>query len=165
MSEALRKLSRIDNCGLRVVSDTLPAFSFLDELKIDFRKWSAKKELDDLRSFDIGIMPLANNEINRGKCGFKALLCMACGIPVVISPVGMNSEIVRDGENGFLADSVEQWFEKLDLLVGNKALRERLGRAGKETVDESYSVKVNLTKLLAVFREAARSEGERDGSL
>ncbi|MCD6311273.1 MAG: glycosyltransferase, partial [Elusimicrobia bacterium] len=111
-----------------------------------------------LQSLDIGLMPLPDNNWTKGKCGLKALQYMAVGVPVVVSPVGVNREIIRDGENGFLADSEGEWLEKLSLLIENKELREKLGEMGRKTVEEKYSIKVNLPKLLAIFREVAQSE-------
>ena len=83
------------------------------------RRWSLDRELEDLHGFDIGIMPMPDTEWTRGKCGFKALLYMACGVPPVCSPVGMTTDIVQDGQNGLLATTTEEWIEKLSLLVEN----------------------------------------------
>ena len=125
----------------------------VDGLSCIFSKpWLLEEQLPDLKSFDIGIMPMPDNEWTRGKCGFKAILYMSMGIPCICSPVGMNKEIIKDGVNGFLADTEKEWIEKLGLLIGNSKLRERLGLAGRKTVEEAYSVKVNLPKLIKVIR-------------
>ncbi len=102
--------------------------------------WSLESELEQLRSFDIGIMPLPDDEWSRGKCGFKLLMYMALGIPTVSSPIGVNTEIIRDGENGFLASSREEWIGKLSLLIADPLLRQRIAAAGRKTVEEKYSV-------------------------
>ncbi|MBI1976033.1 MAG: glycosyltransferase family 4 protein [Candidatus Omnitrophica bacterium] len=102
--------------------------------------WSLESELAQLRGFDIGIMPLPDDEWSRGKCGFKLLMYMALGIPTVSSPVGVNTEIIKDGENGFLAASGEEWIKKLSLLIADPSLRQRIAAAGRKTVEEKYSV-------------------------
>ena len=102
--------------------------------------WSLESELEQLRGFDIGIMPLPYDEWSRGKCGFKLLMYMAFGIPTVSSPVGVNIEIIQDGENGFLASTGEEWIKKLSLLIMDPLLRQRIAAAGRKTVEEKYSV-------------------------
>lgn len=102
--------------------------------------WSLESELEQLRSFDIGIMPLPDDEWSRGKCGFKLLMYMSLGIPTVSSPIGVNTEIIRDGENGFLASGKEEWIGKLSLLIADPLLRQRIAAAGRKTVEEKYSV-------------------------
>lgn len=116
--------------------------------------WSLDEEVGQLRSFDIGIMPMPDNEWTRGKCGFKAILYMSMAIPAVCSPVGMNKEIIKDGVNGFLAVDEGQWVEKLTLLIENAELRNRMGIEARKTVEERYSVKVNAPKFVAVLKEA-----------
>jgi glycosyltransferase involved in cell wall biosynthesis len=103
------------------------------------REWNAAEELDNFGSMDIGVMPLPDNEATRGKCGLKALQYMAMGIPAICSAVGVNCDILQDGVNGFLAHSDGDWREKLALLIESRELREKLGRAGRETVLCKYS--------------------------
>ena len=94
----------------------------------------------------VGIMPLPDDEVSRGKCGLKALQCMATGRPVVVSPVGMNSEIVRSGDNGFLAATTDEWVEALTKLAADKQLRARLGRNARATVERGYSAEISAAK-------------------
>jgi len=115
------------------------------------RPWRLEREISDLQGFDIGVAPLINDEWALGKCGCKVLQYMGLGIPVVASRVGINREIINDGVNGFLADSEEGWIKKLSKLIGNEALRQRLGSMGRMTVEERYSVKVNGPKLLEIL--------------
>ncbi len=114
--------------------------------------WSEKTEVEDLRRIDIGIMPLPDDEWSKGKCGFKALQFMALEIPVVASPVGVNSVLICDNENGFLASSHEEWVEKLQLVIENPGLRKKFGIAGRKTVEESYSVNTNKENFLRLFQ-------------
>ena len=111
-----------------------------EELGIKGTAWSSEKENEIVSHFDIGIMPLPDDEWSKGKCGLKGLQCMALEVPVVMSPVGVNNTIVRDGENGFLAASEDEWYEKIVKLIEDKNLRERLGKSGRKTVEENYSV-------------------------
>lgn len=117
------------------------------------KPWSLEEEIEDLRSFDIGIMPMPDNEWTNGKCGFKAILYMNMGIPCVCSPIGVNKEIITDGINGFLAGTENEWIEKLSLLIENPEIRKKIGIAGRKTVEERYSVKVNAPKYLEIFRK------------
>ena len=107
---------------------------------VENKKWSLQDEVADIQSFDIGIMPVPANEWARGKCGFKVILYMACGLPVVISAVGANTEIVDDGINGFLVTTREEWVEKLSILVNDAALRATMGMNGRKKVVERYSL-------------------------
>lgn len=108
-------------------------------LPVEFIHWNRETEIEDLSAIHIGIMPLPDDDWARGKCGFKGLQYMALGIPAVMSPVGVNSEIIIDGENGFLANSQQEWFSKICLLIEDASLRERLGKAGRKTIEEKYS--------------------------
>ncbi|MGC8756811.1 MAG: glycosyltransferase family 4 protein, partial [bacterium] len=116
-------------------------------------RWSLDTELAGMAEFDIGIMPLPDDEWAKGKCGLKALQYMAMGIPCVASPVGVNTEIIQDGVNGFLAKDEKEWVEKLSLLIENPELRQRLGRAGRKTVEERYSVKVWAQRYVEIVRK------------
>jgi glycosyltransferase involved in cell wall biosynthesis len=124
-------------------------------LEVEALQWKAETEVNDLNSFDIGIMPLPDDEWARGKCGLKALSYMACGVATVASAVGVNSEIISQGQNGFLASNEEEWIKYLSLLVTDAELRRELGRKGRETVVSKYSVEANRNKYLSVFKREA----------
>lgn len=128
-----------------------------EELGIKGKAWSAQTEVDDLNSFDIGIMPLPDDEWANGKCGLKGLTFMACGVPVVMSPVGVNRDIVNHSVNGFLAAGEGEWLSSLSQLIESGELREKLGAAGRETVLKTYSVEANKEKYLGIFRSVLRS--------
>ena len=125
------------------------------QLGIVGRAWSAATEVEDLKRFDIGIMPLPDDEWSRGKCGLKGLQYMALAIPTVMSPVGVNSKIITDGENGLLAASEDEWVDKLAQLVESEGLRRRLGLAGRATVEERYSVESQKGRYIAFLRALA----------
>jgi glycosyltransferase involved in cell wall biosynthesis len=146
-----------DKYGNRIVIKVIGDPSYRNsELEIKGLAWSRETELMELSSFDIGIMPLPDDEWANGKCGLKALQYMALEIPTVVSPVGMNTEIITDGVNGFLASTGNNWVEKISGLIENPALRAAIGRQARKTVIEKYSVNSQKEKYLACMRELLR---------
>ncbi|MFN5224279.1 MAG: glycosyltransferase family 4 protein [Bacteroidota bacterium] len=133
---------------LRVIGDGTYTNADLD---IQGKPWKKQTELSDLSEFDIGIMPIPDDDWSKGKCGLKGLQYMAMSIPAVMSPVGVNTEIIYDGENGFLASSVEEWVEKLSILVEDAQLRKRLGANARTTVLEKYSVESQKENYIKAF--------------
>jgi glycosyltransferase involved in cell wall biosynthesis len=122
-------------------------------------EWSLDREVALFNTCDVGIYPLADDLWTRGKCGFKAIQFMACGVPVVASAVGVNCEIVDDGVNGFLARTREEWVDKLARLCGDPGLRERLGRAGRQRVDDRYSLRRNTPLMIEALDQALARTG------
>jgi glycosyltransferase involved in cell wall biosynthesis len=104
------------------------------------RPWALETELADLQGFDVGIMPLDDDEWSRGKAGYKLLQYMACGIASVASPVGVNADLLRDTDRGLLASDPTQWERALTALIEDATLRRRLGAAGRELVEREYSL-------------------------
>ena len=119
--------------------------------------WREETEAADVQQLDIGLMPLIDNQWNRYKCGLKILQYMGVAVPSIASPVGVNEEIIDDGGNGMLAASAEQWEESLGRLIDDATLRDRLGQAGRQTVEQRYSIQANLPKLVEVFERVADS--------
>lgn len=113
--------------------------------------WTEETEVDNLNSFDIGIMPLPNDEWAKGKCGLKGLSYMACGVATIMSNVGVNADIIQHGITGFLANTEEDWLNYLIKLIEDKDLRQKIGEAGRKTVIEKYSVEANKQLYLNVF--------------
>jgi glycosyltransferase involved in cell wall biosynthesis len=124
----------------------------VDEVDVEHRPWRSATEVQDLSDFDVGIMPLADTEWERGKCGMKALQYMALGIPPVVSPVGVNREIIDHGRNGFLAATEDDWVVILDRLLADPELRFRVGRAARVTVEGRFSATVQAPRVAQVFR-------------
>jgi len=123
------------------------------ELSIKGLPWIAEKEIEVLNSFDIGIMPLPDDEWAKGKCGLKGLQYMALEIPTIMSPVGVNTEIIQQGNNGFLASTTDEWISCLSQLIEDAELRKCVGKAGRETVLEKYSVASQQQNYLNAFNE------------
>lgn len=144
---------RYDNAVFKFVGARFPAGSIRN---IANRTWSLESEADEIQSFDIGIMPMPDNEWTRGKCGFKIILYMACGLPVVSSPVGVNKEIIREGVNGFLAGTNDEWIEKLSKLIEEPELRKSLGMSGRRTVEEAYSIRRYAPNFIKVLNDAKK---------
>ena len=149
---ALRELKARfgDRITFRVVGDG----SYSEpSLGVQGLPWRKATELDDLRAMDIGIMPLPDDEWARGKCGLKGLQYMALGIPTLMSPVGVNSEIIQDGQDGFLANTTAEWVEKVARLVEDADLRRRMGEAARRTVEQRYSLQAWRQRYVNYYNE------------
>ncbi len=126
-------------------------------------EWALAREVQLFNTCDIGIYPLADDEWSRGKCGFKAIEFMACGVPVVAAALGVNREIIEDGVNGFLASTEDEWVDKLGRLLASPALRRRFGEAGRRTIEARYSLRVHAPTLAATLRDVVERRGAIDG--
>lgn len=146
---------------LRVISSKPPV---LPGVLMEFRPWSYETEVQDLQTCDMGVMPLIDNEWGRGKCGLKLLQYMAVGIPAVASPVGVNRDIIQDGDNGFLAATEDEWYTKLTSLCRNAQLREEIGAKARQTVVDNYSLSVWAPRLAACYKTIAANAAKRQCS-
>jgi glycosyltransferase involved in cell wall biosynthesis len=122
---------------------------------LDLIEWTEATEIAEVQRFTIGIMPLIDAPFQRGKSGYKLVQYMACGLPTVASPVGVNRQIVLHGETGFLAGSVEEWRDALRQLIFDPELRTRLGSAGRARAIASYSLANEAPRLVELFRSVA----------
>ena len=123
--------------------------------------WTLDSEVELFNTCDVGVYPLSDDEWSKGKCGFKAIQFMACGVPVVAAAVGVNRDIIKDGVNGFLASTSEEWIEKIGRLLSEPDLRARFAAAGRRTIEERYSLAVNAPKLVATFRDVLDQSSRR----
>lgn len=130
---------------LKIVADV---FFDCKHIRVIKKRWNNDTEINDLHSFDIGVMPLADDVWTRGKCGFKLIQCMAVQVPVVCSPVGMNQDIIAPGKNGLFAKTHPDWIEALTRLIKNPELRKQLGVEGRKTVLERYDLESNAKKFV-----------------
>lgn len=147
-SSSTTQYLRLIEKPLQIISKTHPNINLeligaknfeVEGVNIIGNKWSLKSEVELLSHFDIGIMPLIDNEWSRGKGGYKILQYMAMGIPSVVSPVGINKELIIDGENGFLASDSKEWVEKLNYLIENPNIRLRMGESARKIAIAKYS--------------------------
>lgn len=122
---------------------------------LELVEWSEASEVAEVKAMDIGIMPLLDLPFERGKSGYKLVQYMACGLPVVAAPIGVNIEMVIPGENGFLASSPDEWREALVRLIGDFELRQRMGNAGRAMVERSYSLASQAPRVVELFRSVA----------
>lgn len=116
--------------------------------------WEEATEVGSIASLDIGVMPLVDGPFEQGKCGYKLIQYMACGLPVVASAVGVNRQIVEHGVNGFLAETLDQWEHALRMLLNDPGLRQRMGQAGRRKIEEQYSLQVTGPRLVSLFHRA-----------
>jgi glycosyltransferase involved in cell wall biosynthesis len=155
---ALRRLAKEESFRLFVIGTSDYQ---LDGVEVEAIKWRAETETDDLRRIDIGVMPLPDDKWSKGKCGLKALQYMALGIPTICSPVGVNTDIIQDGENGFIAATEDEWVEKLRRLLHSVELQRRLGMAGRATVEARYSAAVQAPRVYQILESVVSRRGLR----
>ncbi len=148
-SSVIYELQKKYNFQYLIIADKDPE---LKDVKYIFKKWKLNTEIEDLLCMNIGIMPLNNSEIESGKCGFKAIQYMSLGIPAVVSPVGINRELVKDGYNGFQAETDEQWYQSLEKLLCDKELRIKLGSSHREFIQKNYSVSATTDLFISLFK-------------
>ncbi len=154
LDDVFNELKKNHAFTVKIVSSKNYAFESIKNIN---KKWRLEDEIDDLLSFDIGIMPLVNNEFNQGKCGFKLIQYLAVGVPVICSPIGVNKEIVQDGINGFWADTPDEWIKKLSLLIKNKELRISFGKKGRESIMDKYTIEKNHKNLISIIHKTFNS--------
>jgi len=147
LDRVFQELARRFTFRLKVVTRVGETLYNIQGVDVETVNWSYDEEVSEMQSFDIGVMPLSDDEWTRGKCSYKLLQYMAMGIPSVSSRVGMNQEVVSEGVNGMLASDSEEWIEKLSRLIQSVELRAEMGRKARERVCESYS----LDRMAPVF--------------
>jgi glycosyltransferase involved in cell wall biosynthesis len=157
LSLASSALSRAANFGpvcLRVIGAQAPEVSAVSTESLE---WTLDSEASSLQECDIGIMPLPDSPWERGKCGYKLIQYMACGLPTLASPVGVNRDIVQHGKTGFLCASPDDWAHYLQLLMANPELCQRMGAEGRKCVEERFSVYSVVPKLAELLKRIAKS--------
>jgi glycosyltransferase involved in cell wall biosynthesis len=146
---------RFPQVRLKIVSNDFYDSSSLPVVK---KPWKLEDENADLVSFDIGLMPLNNDLWSQGKCGLKIVQYLSVGVPVVCTPVGINSDIIQNGENGFWATSDQEWIDRLSTLIQNPDLRYQMGLRGMRRVEREYSLAVTSEKFFRILQNLSRSE-------
>lgn len=151
----VEQVARQEDAVFRVVgAEAVPRI----EDTFEFLPWSEEAEVPLIRGMDIGLMPLPNTPFNRGKCGYKLIQYMACGLPVIASPVGVNRDIVEHGVNGFLAETEDEWRGALMTLVRDSELRRKMGQAGRSKVEKTFSLQVQGPHIAQILRSVAENQ-------
>ncbi len=152
LTEALTILSGPQPFTLRIIGGGALSMPGVD---IESLPWSEETEATLVAECDIGIMPLRDTPWEQGKCAYKLIQYMACGLPTVASPIGANREVVRENATGYFADTPAAWVDKLEWLLKDAALRERLGRAGRARVESTYCLQHTAPELVRFIGEVA----------
>jgi glycosyltransferase involved in cell wall biosynthesis len=137
----------IPNSRLRVVCNKVPTFKEIPEDKIEFIKWSPDIEVEAIQGMSVGLMPLEDTEWNRGKCSYKMLLFMSCSLPVIVSPTGMNKEIMKLGQLGIIVSRNNSWHHALLEMFQNNKLAQKMGKSGRTIIEKHFDIKVVSHKL------------------
>lgn len=124
-----------------------------DNVLVKSIAWTEATEIQSVLNFDIGIMPLEDSPWEKGKCSYKLIQYMGCGLPVVASPVGMNNEVVEENKNGFLAQNEAEWISALEKLINDPELRKEFGENGRKKVEECYTLQQNSNKIIAILKK------------
>jgi glycosyltransferase involved in cell wall biosynthesis len=148
-----RLCARFPQARVRVVG---AGQAVLAGVTLEAKPWSLAEEREDLQGFDIGLMPMPDDPWTRGKGGYKLLQYMALGLPVVTSPVGINRQIVRDGESGYWARTPEEWEDRLARLIQDADLRRHLGQRGRAEVEATYALSLASERLLEILERRGR---------
>jgi glycosyltransferase involved in cell wall biosynthesis len=152
--EALCELAASVPFVLRIIGAPAPAISGVE---IESFEWSEASEAERIAECDIGIMPLLDTPWEQGKCGYKLIQYMACGLPVVASSVGVNSDIVLPHHNGFLASNANDWISALSAMLWDEKMRRQFGLHGRSLVESRYSLQIQAPRVASLLIQAANS--------
>lgn len=143
----LRELAEANTCEILIISNKAPEWDF----PFTFVKWKAETELEDLLRMHIGVMPLKKGPWFEGKCGFKLIQYLSCGIPALASPVGVNPKILLHEECGYICSAPEEWKSGLQKLIADPELRQRMGKRGRQHMEGHYSLRSTSLLFLELF--------------
>jgi glycosyltransferase involved in cell wall biosynthesis len=152
-----RVLARNPKRRLRVVSDAPPRFPSLPSGQVAFVRWSEAVEVRAIQDASVGIMPLDDSPWSRGKCSYKLLSYMACGLPVVATPVGMNAEVLSRGRVGLSARNAGEWVDAIESVLSRPESACAMGAAGRELVVREYSLESLAVRLATILYDVARN--------
>jgi len=124
--------------------------------RVTFTSWTPLNEANALHHYSVGVMPLHDDPWSRGKCSFKMLQYMAVALPVIVSPVGMNKEVLEKGDIGFGPNTPQQWYDALDTLYRDWSLQRRLGQKGRQIVESFYSTDTGTRELARIIKMTTR---------
>lgn len=144
----LKKLQEKYDFDIKIICNQKPAFEIKN---LHYVAWSEQKEVAELATCQIGLMPLTNDEWSEGKCGFKLIQYLSLEIPAVSSPVGVNKKIIEHGVNGYLCDTDEDWYNAIEKMMLDAELRKRMGKEGRKKIIDQYSLQSNKANFLNLF--------------
>ena len=148
VESALQKLQAKYDFNVKVICNQPPALKLNN---VQYVQWSEENEVSELADCQIGLMPLTADEWSEGKCGFKLIQYLALGIPAVSSSVGVNKKIIEQGVNGYFADTDEEWYNNIEKLIVDAALRKQMGTAGRKKMVAQYSLQSNENNFMHLF--------------
>lgn len=150
IAPALSRVAKETEARLVIVSD---ASISLPGIETEWIPWTLEREASAVASFSAGIMPLSlEDPWSRGKCAYKLLQTMAAGVPSVASNIGMNRDVVRPGENGWLASTQDDWARRLVSIANDPITAHQVGLRGRMTVETHYSVEAVAHQLAGFVR-------------
>jgi len=149
IAEALVEVNAITPVELYIVGADID-FD-IEGISVVRKQWSLESEQKALANFDIGVMPLEHTQWEEGKCGFKLIQYMAAGLPVIATGVGINSEIVLNNKNGFIANSKEEWIKYILMLYNDKSLCDSMGKLGRKMVEQSFTIQVAFPQFIELI--------------
>ena len=156
LREPLRILSKRRRLVIKIV--TGKEFSFNEpEIRDEWIPFDAQAEVRCLKNADIALMPIADGPYERAKENYKVKMYMACGLPLICSPVGINKHFIKDGERGFFAERAGDWVRLIEQLAASEPLREQVGRAARIYTIAKYDIPVVGAQLLEFFDEVLMS--------
>jgi glycosyltransferase involved in cell wall biosynthesis len=151
LQKPLQQLAQHIPFQLRVIGGEID----IPGVNVQCLRWSEDTEVENIASADVGVMPLLDSPWERGKCGYKLIQYMACSLPVVASPIGVNTEIVRSEVNGYLANDVNEWIAALENLLVDANLRNQMGQRGRQRVEQEYCLQVAAPSLAVWLKKVA----------
>jgi glycosyltransferase involved in cell wall biosynthesis len=160
LAEVFRMLARWRPCRLVLIGAEAVT---IDSVAIEVRSWAEATEVDDIQTVHVGIMPLPDSHWERGKCGYKLIQYMACGIPVVASPVGANVDIVSASGAGFLARNADEWYMAFRKLDPGASLHAEMAGKARRFVEAEFSLHTAAPRFVDVLRQAAHRMEDSDG--
>ncbi len=148
----LQVISGRSNVVFRVVSDKKPTFQWLSESMVEYVKWTPTNEVQTIQEMTVGLMPIDDTLWSRGKCSYKMLLYMSCAIPVVVSPYGMNADVLKYGNVGFGAATPTEWVEHIKWLLDHPEAAHQIGLNGRQIVEQHYSLDVVAPQMASYLK-------------
>ena len=149
LDEVIKELLKKYSLKIKVIGD---ADFNMSEVNVNSIEWNSEDEVKELSEIDIGLYPLPDESWVLGKSGLKALQYMALGIPTVATSIGANSRVIKDGEDGFLVNTNEEWISALSKLIEDNQLREKIGKAARLKVENQFSIKANKKTYLEILK-------------